>query len=74
MDLSTLVLGSVFGDCLKKLLPKELKKYSDRVVGLLLFVNDGHHVWFCKYHNREDLKTDNTVMTEKWFTNSVTNI
>ena len=58
-----------FGDNLKKLLPKELKKYSDRVAGLLLFINERQHIAWCKYHHREDLKTDNTVMTEKWFTN-----
>ena len=58
-----------FGDFLKKLLPKELKKDSDRVTGLLLFVNERQHLWYCKYHDREDLKTTNRVMTEKWFTN-----
>ena len=29
-----------FGDCLKKLLPKELRKYSDGVAGLLPFINE----------------------------------
>ena len=61
--------GPGFGDCLKKLLPKELRKYSDGVAGLLLFVNERQNQWFARYHHREDLKSNNKVMTEKWFTN-----
>ena len=56
-----------FGVCLKKLLPKELRKYSDGVAGLLLFINERQHKWFARYHHREDLETNNKVMTEKWF-------